>query len=154
MQPPARRRCSILARDTHSRRCAALVAPLEFKSPDAFALGATSTNVCPSGTVALPSSASCEVAAAVAGRPYGGSFFLSWFVFEGRRYIPVGCVWWAAGGSFYFNTATSGLGYPMAQPVCAGAPPFNPEGNDLDLNVYVSANVRLCLRLLPHISKS
>jgi hypothetical protein len=127
MQPPARRWCSILAKDTHSRRCAALTVLPKFNSLDAFALGATTLGatsvICPSGTVALPSSASCEVAAAVAGRPYGGSFFLNWFVFDGQRYIPVGCVWWAAGGSFYFNTATSGLGYPITQPVCAGSPP-------------------------------
>jgi hypothetical protein len=95
-----------------------------------FALGASSTLVCPAETFTVSSSASCEVAAAVAGRPYGGiAWLLEDTAREGHYYMPAGCVWWSAGGSFYFNTATPS-GRPIArlfinsQPVCAGAPRF------------------------------
>ncbi len=72
--------------------------------------------------VAMPiGSDVCERAAAAAGRPYGGSVAI--------YSLPVGCVWYSAGGSFYFNTFTpghneydSGRGHASAQPVCAGAP--------------------------------
>ena len=60
----------------------------------------------------IAGAASCERAAAIAGRPYGGNRMI--------EYMPVGCVWYSAGGSFYFNTALSGAGHASAQPVCAG----------------------------------
>jgi hypothetical protein len=78
----------------------------------------------------MPSSVSCEVAAAAAGRPYGGSVnavILQYTDMPTIYYMPAGCVWYSAGGSFYFNTATPS-GDPRAflftssQPVCAGVP--------------------------------
>ncbi len=114
--------------------CAAPAAPPEFNRQSLFALGASDTNVCPSETFPVPSSASCLVAAAIAGKPYGGSVNA---VSSGETelktiyYMPAGCVWYSVGGSFYFNTATpSGdfrvtrFHYAYSQPVCAGAPRF------------------------------
>ncbi len=61
----------------------------------------------------------CERAAKVAGRAFGGNIT----PYGGNVAIyamPYGCVWYSAGGSFYLNTATSGAGHASAQPVCAG----------------------------------
>jgi hypothetical protein len=61
----------------------------------------------------------CERAAAVAGRPYGGNVTVS--------AVPMGCVWYSAGGSFYFNRGEQKAGHASAQPVCAGAPPSSQQ---------------------------
>jgi hypothetical protein len=105
-------------------RCAAAAAP-EFKSPDAFGVrygvGNAGGTSCPTGMVTMPiaGAASCERAAAVAGRPYGGNLTSQW----SRDYMPLGCVWYSAGGIFYFTaTFHAGRGHASVQPVCAGAP--------------------------------
>ncbi len=102
-------------------RCAAPAAPPEFKSPDAFGvqygLGSASDTSCPTGMVPMPIGRDlCERAAKVAGRPYGGNITVK----SDDASMPVGCVWYSAGGSFYFNTYFSGANRVSAQPVCAG----------------------------------
>ncbi len=100
-------------------RCAAPAAAPEFKSPDAFGVrygvGDAGGTSCPTGMLTMPiaGAASCERAAAVAGRPHGGNLT--------ALFLPLGCVWYSAGGCFYFNTYV-GRGHASAQPVCAGAP--------------------------------
>ncbi len=79
-----------------------------------FSFGAQNTNACPTKTPVAVDADVCEVAADAAGRPYGGTVT--------AEYMPRGCVWYSAGGIFYFNTATVGGGHEAAQPVCAGAP--------------------------------
>ncbi len=119
-----------------SGACCAAAAPPEFKSPDASGLqyglgdagdrfGGTS---CPAGMVPMPIGADlCERAAKVAGRPYGGNITVKR---DDDTSMPVGCVWYSAGGSFYFNNETYYYGYvpSSAQPVCAGAPGFYHPG--------------------------
>jgi hypothetical protein len=106
-------------------RCAAPAATPEFNPPGFFALGASpfdptkaaSILTCPAGMVPMPiGSDLCERAAKAAGRPYGGNV--------ATHSMPAGCVWYSAGGSFYFNTAPSDVEHAIAQPVCAGAPCF------------------------------
>jgi hypothetical protein len=76
----------------------------------------------------MPIAASCERAAAIAGRPYGGNLTVPIFFISG-------CVWYSAGGSFYFinpregtdpNYFITGGGnvtrYASQQLVCWGAP--------------------------------
>jgi hypothetical protein len=69
-------------------------------------------------TVVIAAAASCERAAKVAGRPYGGNVTI--------YAMPLRCVWYSTGGSFFFNNAYYYSGYvpSSAQPVCAGAPRF------------------------------
>ncbi len=100
--------------------CAAAAAAPEFKSPDVFgvryAVGSAGGTACPTGMVTMPlASDFCERAAAVAGGLYSGN---------GTIYVvmPDGCVWYSAGGSFYFNPSFTGAGHASFQPVCAGAP--------------------------------
>jgi hypothetical protein len=83
-----------------------------------FSFGGNNTAVCPSKTPVVIDAGACEVAADAAGRPYGGPVAL--------EIVPYGCVWYSAGGSFYFNAYTSGSNnegwrvHESAQPVCAG----------------------------------
>jgi hypothetical protein len=65
---------------------------------------------------AITSAAACQSAAAAAGipAPYGGSVTAS--------YVPGGCYWLTASGTFYYNSDASGGGNDLARPVCAGAP--------------------------------
>jgi hypothetical protein len=123
--------------------CAATAAAPEFKSPDAFGVrygvGNAGGTSCPTGMVTMPiaGAAFCERAAAVAGRPYGGTVT--------AEYMPRGCVWYSAGGIFYFNTATVGGGHEAAQPVCAGAPAFAQQQLSVDRTyVCVSVCVLVC----------
>jgi hypothetical protein len=99
-------------------RSAASVAALAFSPPSAFGLGDDNTNACPpgSGLVPMDSAAACQSAVAVAGSLY--NTYLGTGVVS---YLPKGCVWFKAGGSFYFNTDRDGAPRPFAQPVCAGA---------------------------------
>ena len=62
----------------------------------------------------MPIADACEIAAAVTGRAYGGKVT--------SDYLPTGCAWLSAGGSFYFNTAATGAAHEAAPPVCVGAP--------------------------------
>ncbi len=98
-------------------RSAASAAAPAFSPPSAFGLGDDNTNACPpgSGLVPMDSAAACQSAVAVAGSPYtyGGSIAVD--------YLPRGCVWFKAGGGFYFNTDRDGAPRPFAQPVCTGA---------------------------------
>ena len=83
-----------------------------FDPPTAFALGNANGTSCPTGQI---TSEECASAAAVSARPYRGSL--------DSPYMPSGCYWLSIGGSFYYNTNTSGFGANLvAQPVCAGAP--------------------------------
>jgi hypothetical protein len=108
-----------------SARCAAPgAAPPEFNPPGLFALAIATTEIisrvrCPTGMVPMPiGSDLCQRAAAVAARPYGGNLT--------ANYMPVGCLWYSAGGSFYFNALpyvnVNGASHASVQPVCAGAP--------------------------------
>ncbi len=136
--------------------CAAAAAAPEFKSPDAFGVrygvGSAGGTSCPTGMVEMPfASDTCERAAAVAGRPYSGNVN-----FYGL--IPRGCVWYSAGGSFYFNTADGGGDHASFQPVCAGAPDSKPQRYPSSTNgwacwcacvyvgVFVRARVCACAR--------
>jgi hypothetical protein len=98
-------------------RSAASAAAPAFSPPGAFGLGDDNTNACPAGSSLVPmdSAAACQLAAFLAGSPYtyGGSIKVD--------YLPKGCVWFKAGGGFYFNTDRDGAPRPFAQPVCAGA---------------------------------
>jgi hypothetical protein len=126
-------------------RCAAPSWPPEFKQQSMFAFGPSRSYLCPMDVLPVPSSASCEVAAAVAGKPYGGSVKVNVMFIEdplSNRYsMPVGCVWWSLGGSFYFNTfntlAPANLGCPYATPVCAGAPRSGSECNESEWSAWV-----------------
>ncbi len=82
--------------------------------PHAFGLGNAGDISCPAGTVKMTSEAACKNAAAVGGRFYGGGVTAS--------VMPGGCGWLTIGGSFYFNSNTSGGGNAAWQPVCAGTP--------------------------------
>ncbi len=143
------------SRTPRSARCAAPAAPPEFKLPDAFGvqygLGAAGGASCPVGMFTMLIAASCERAAAVAGRPYGGNVTAG--------IIPKGCMWSSAGGSFYFSAYTtgsnqydSGRGHASAQPVCAGAPastqqryPLRANIMYVDLRVRVRVHMRVCM---------
>ncbi len=77
--------------------------------------------VCPAETFTVSTTAACEVAAAAAGRPYGGSLK--------SQALYTGCVWSSA-GSFYSNTKppdVMGFAGGGGQLVCAGAPDFAPQ---------------------------
>ncbi len=102
-------------------RCPDLVIPgPEFKQQSMFAFVPLDKSVCPAETPPVPSFASCEVAAAVAGKPYGGSVSVNFVVGSSVGRMPGGCVWWPVGGSFYFNTYSSGANRASGLPVCAG----------------------------------
>jgi hypothetical protein len=82
----------------------------------------------------------CERAAVLAGRPYGGIVSLP-------GDLPGGCVWYSAGGSFYFNALpyrdmfNFGENPEFAQPVCAGA-----LGSTKQWSTNICLwNVRLCV---------
>jgi hypothetical protein len=141
-------------------RYAGLAAAPEFKEQSNFALGPlnplnpTSRIIdCPAETDPVRSPASCEVAAAVAGKPYGGSVSVNG-IGSAETGMPVGCVWWSLGGSFYFNAYppahAAKLGVPFAQPVCAGAPRFKLRMQRIRVCMCVSTHVRFCLRPIPH----
>jgi hypothetical protein len=85
-----------------------------FDPPKSFALGNASATICPTNTAKVPSTVTCQIVAAVAGKPYGGGVMASFYV--------SGCYWHTLFGSFYFNDDVSGGGNYFAQPVCAGAP--------------------------------
>ncbi len=102
---------------TCTRRAAPLAAP-KFNPRSFFALADSEyMRVCENETF-TPFAAACEVVAAVAGRPYGGSLK--------SQALYTGCVW-SSTGSFYSNTkppdamGTVGGG---GQLVCTGAPDF------------------------------
>ncbi len=136
MQPLASLQGVPAALATHGGGAAPSAAP-EFNPQSLFALGAANMNkiiqnVCPAETLTVLSSATCELAAAAAGKPYGGS--LNGIMQTGHGsagFLPLGCIWFSVGGSFYFNTATQaayGFPNPYARPVCAGAPRFEFRG--------------------------
>ena len=62
----------------------------------------------------ITSAAACQSVAAAAGNPYGGLVTAS--------YVPGGCYWLTASGTFYYNSDATGGGNDLARPVCAGAP--------------------------------
>jgi hypothetical protein len=77
---------------------AATAAAPVFSPPGAFGLGDDNTNACPQGLVPMANESACQSAVTVAGSPYTYSGSIAF------NYLPKGCVWFAAGGSFYFNT--------------------------------------------------
>jgi hypothetical protein len=96
-------------------RSAATAAAPAFSPAGAFGLGDDNTNDCPQGLARMANESACQSAVTVAGSPYTyrGSIAVS--------YLPKGCVWFKAGGGFYFNAVTTGAPRLFAQPVCAGA---------------------------------
>jgi hypothetical protein len=113
--PLASRPSSHPARSTIlTRSAASAVAPV-FSLPG-FSLGGDNSTACPPGLVGLTSAAACQFAVFLAGSAYT-------YIGSGAvDYLPKGCVWFKAGGRFYFNENTKGASRPFAQPVCAGAP--------------------------------
>jgi hypothetical protein len=117
---------------THGGRAAPSAAP-KLNPESLFALGRElpelrpgewhdlNVAVCPAETFTVSTTAACEVAAAVAGRPYGGSLKTS--------ALYAGCVW-SSVGSFYSNSKPPdpmNTGNPDTgggQRVCTGAPDF------------------------------
>ena len=122
------------------RSAASAAAPV-FSPPGAFGLGDDNTNDCPQGLARMANESACQSAVAVAGSPYtySGSGAVD--------YLPTGCVWFKAGGSFYFNTDPTGAPRPSTQPVCAGAPTPDPARASVCacVRVRVRARMRLCV---------
>jgi hypothetical protein len=116
-------------RAKHALAAAPAAAPI-FSPPNVFALGAANGTNCPGIIFPMTSAAACQGAAAVAGNPYGGS--------ERASYVPGGCYWLTASGTFYFNEHPTGGGNDLAQPVCTGAP---------DSHEYPMATTVVSLRL-------
>jgi hypothetical protein len=130
---PARARMPLRLNRWWIRSAATAAAPA-FSPPGAFGLGDDNTNDCPQGLARMANESACQSAVTVAGSPYtyGGSIAVD--------YLPRGCVWFKAGGGFYFNAVTTGAPRLFAQPVCAGAPHL------LRCQRYRSAAVRQCRR--------
>ena len=83
----------------------------------AFALGIAGSDACPPSYSRLGTEDMCKSAAAIAGKPFGGS--------AASSYYPSGCYWHTTLNGVYFNPAAGGAGnyfINITQPFCVGAP--------------------------------
>ncbi len=79
----------------------------------AFALGNTSSILCPMNYRRLDEEKECESAAGIGGKVYGEH--------RAYSYYPAGCFWHTITGSVYFNADPDGVPNYYAKPLCAGA---------------------------------
>ncbi len=78
-----------------------------------YVSGAVGSNECPAGSARIETADVCRIAAAAAGRGFGGAVTQSEY--------PRGCYYSTLSNVAYFNPDAVGAGHPFAQLLCAAA---------------------------------